>query len=225
LHIATHGFFLPDQKKIEGKAEREDPLLRSGLALSGANGRKSGKDDGVLTALEVTGEDLRGTQLVVLSACETGLGEVKNGDGVYGLRRALVVSGVRTQVMSLWKVDDQATEGLMKAYYARLLSGEGRGEAMRQVQLAMMAESSTAAPYYWASFLVSGDWATLDGKPVIPTLLRVPPGPRGCTCTILGEAETSDGSGAVGAALGMLGLGFARRRKKKSALQGQDVST
>jgi CHAT domain-containing protein/Tfp pilus assembly protein PilF len=206
LHIATHGFFLPDQKKIEGKGEREDPLLRSGLALAGANGHKSGKEDGVLTALEVTGEDLYGTDLVVLSACETGVGEVKNGDGVYGLRRALVVSGARTQVMSLWKVDDQATVAMMKAYYARLKAGEGRSEAMRQVQLSMMAEPTTAAPYYWASFIVSGDWATLDGKPVVPNLLRVPPSPRGCACAMPGEAPAS--GQAAWAAIAALGLGL-----------------
>src|SRR5262249_15797986 len=152
------------------------------------NGRKSGPEDGVLTALEVTGEDLYGTELVVLSACQTGVGEVKNGDGVYGLRRALVVSGARTQGMSLWKVDDRATVGMMKAAYARVLAGEGRREAMREVQRAMMAQPNTAAPYYWASFIVSGDWATLDGKPVVPRfdLARVPPGPRGCTCAMLG---------------------------------------
>jgi CHAT domain-containing protein len=216
LHIATHGFFLPDQKKIEGKGEREDPLLRSGLALAGANGRTSGKEDGVLTALEVTGEDLYGTELVVLSACETGLGDVKNGDGVYGLRRALVVSGARTQVMSLWKVDDQATVAMMKAYYVRLLAGEGRSEAMRQVQLSMMAEPSTTAPYYWASFIVSGDWATLDGKPMVPNLMRVPPSPRGCACAMPGEAQGS--GGATWAAIVALGLGLRASSGRRSRL-------
>src|SRR5262249_3767193 len=118
LHIATHGFFLPDQPRdpaasralarlsfgARTSASGEDLLLRSGLALAGANPRQSGADDGILTALEVSGTDLYGTQLVVLSACETGLGKAITGDGVYGLRRALVLAGARTQVMSLWKV-------------------------------------------------------------------------------------------------------------------------
>jgi tetratricopeptide (TPR) repeat protein len=128
LHIATHGFFLKDLKltpasgggyqevnddpqRVIRELERsgvriESPLLRSGLALAGAN---EDKDDGILTALEVTGLNLWGTKLVTLSACDTGVGEVKNGDGVHGLRRALVLAGSESQVMSLWAVSDKAT--------------------------------------------------------------------------------------------------------------------
>src|SRR6185295_9697592 len=120
LHIATHGFFLPDQpadtaaesralshredpERATPKKEQENPLLRSGIVLAGVKQQQSGLgEDGVLTALEAAGLDLWGTQLVVLSACETGLGEVRNGAGVYGLRRALVLAGSETQVMSLW---------------------------------------------------------------------------------------------------------------------------
>ena len=204
LHIATHGFFLPDrpQEATEGggrgielgggaaaqaPARIENPLLRSGLALEGANSRRgAGGEDGILTALEVAGLDLWGTKLVVLSACETGVGDVKNGEGVYGLRRALVLAGSESQVMSLWQVSDDATRDLMVSYYKRLMADEGRTEALRQVQLAMLGgslhgddalkmlrndkagqreEGQASAgptdyshPYYWAAFIQSGEW-------------------------------------------------------------------
>lgn len=204
LHIATHGFFLPDEAPAASgdltsgrglvlstsarAGRRENPLLRSGLAFAGVNQRQSGAgEDGVLTALEAAGLDLWGNKLVVLSACETGLGEVKNGEGVYGLRRALVLAGSESQVMSLWQVSDAATRDLMTEYYKRLQAGEGRTEALREVQLAMIkneAQSSTAAvavrqrgigvemgkkmqiedrshPFYWASFIQSGEWRSL----------------------------------------------------------------
>ena len=140
----------------------ENPLLRSGLALTGANDRQGGEgEDGVLTALEAAGLDLWGTKLVVLSACETGVGEVRNGDGVYGLRRALVLAGVESQVMSLWQVSDAATRDLMVAYYQRLQAGEGRTEALRQVQLSMLRGPMWQHPFFWASFIQSGDWRQL----------------------------------------------------------------
>jgi CHAT domain-containing protein/Tfp pilus assembly protein PilF len=181
LHVATHGFFLDDvrpgaeaERRIElvrsgalrpalaGLGARiENPLLRSGLALAGANRPNSGVRDGVLTALEAAGLDLWGTELVVLSACDTGVGEVRNGEGVFGLRRALVLAGAETQVMSLWDVGDAATRELMVAYYAALLEGKGRGEAMRGVQLKMMAEPRRRHPAFWAGFIVSGDWRPL----------------------------------------------------------------
>jgi CHAT domain-containing protein/lipopolysaccharide biosynthesis regulator YciM len=179
LHIATHGFFLEDVVMKPAAAARgllvasgqtgagmkvENPLLRSGLGLAGANLHKSGDDDGVLTALEASGLDLWGTKLVVLSACDTGVGEVKNGDGVYGLRRALVLAGSESQVMSLWSVNDEATRDLMIEYYTRLQAGEGRAEALRKVQLKMLANKNRRHPYYWASFIESGEWANLDGK-------------------------------------------------------------
>jgi CHAT domain-containing protein len=181
LHIATHGFFLKDAEvaagntrgfglslshapAIPGATLSDNPLLRSGLALAGANERRSGNDDGILTALEVAGLDLWGTKLVALSACNTGVGEVSRSEGVYGLRRALVLAGAETQVMSLWPVSDRGTRDLMIAYYRALTRGEGRSEALRQVQLRMLQSKGRRHPYYWASFIQSGEWKNLDGK-------------------------------------------------------------
>lgn len=165
----------------------ENPLLRSGLVLAGANQREGGEgEDGILTALEASGLDLWGTKLVVLSACETGVGEVKNGEGVYGLRRALVLAGSESQVMSLWQVSDEATRDLMVEFYQRLHKGEGRTEALRQVQMEMLKGAQQSRerqsrglalsdkdtnkpldrshPFFWASFIQSGDWRPLAEK-------------------------------------------------------------
>ncbi len=181
LHISTHGGFM-EENPLSAADERglmvvrenysdavptlkvADPFLRSGLFFAGANTGGTRDDDGVLTALEAKNLDLYDTKLVVLSACDTGVGEVKNGDGVYGLRRALVLAGSETQVMSLWAVSDEGTRKLMVAYYKRLLKGEGRGEALRQVRLEMLSSKKRQHPYYWASFIQSGEWANLDGK-------------------------------------------------------------
>jgi CHAT domain-containing protein/tetratricopeptide (TPR) repeat protein len=184
LHIATHGFFLEDQEALPPEtrslsidnplrisdprvmkwaAKIENPLLRSGLALAGVNQHQGG-DDGLLTALETASLDLWGTKLVVLSACDTGVGKVENGEGVYGLRRALVLAGSESQVISLWPVSDRDTRGLMAGYYKRLMKGEGRGEALRQIQLEMLKNAKLRHPYYWASFIQAGEWANLDGK-------------------------------------------------------------
>jgi CHAT domain-containing protein/Tfp pilus assembly protein PilF len=181
LHVATHGFFLQDAQGTSGDSRRAaagteetrlgqwtaqvaNPLLRSGLALAGANQGRGGRDDGVLTAMEAAGLDLWGTKLVVLSACDTGVGEVKNGDGVYGLRRALVLAGAESQMMSLWPVSDRSTRDLMVGYYQGLMHGQGRGEALRHVQLQMLRSKTRAHPYYWASFIQSGEWANLEGR-------------------------------------------------------------
>ena len=176
LHIATHGFFLrpPDTANAAADAtrglsivpapsatgNRQDALVQSGLALAGVNQRSSGDgQDGILTALEAAGLDLWGTRMVVLSACETGLGDARNGEGVYGLRRALVLAGSESQVMSLWQVSDTATTDLMIDYYRRLRAGEGRAEALRNVQRGFLQGGSRRShPYYWASFIQSGDW-------------------------------------------------------------------
>jgi CHAT domain-containing protein len=100
----------------------------------------------------------------VLSACDTGIGEVKNGEGVYGLRRAFLVAGTETLVMSLWAVSDYVTRQLMTAYYSGLKRGQGRGEALRQAQLNMLKSKGRDHPFYWASFIQSGEWANLDGQ-------------------------------------------------------------
>ncbi|HKQ91647.1 MAG TPA: CHAT domain-containing tetratricopeptide repeat protein [Blastocatellia bacterium] len=183
LHIATHGFFLEDLKsspagerslqkssldasrrlkQVKKDGSRiENPLLRAGLALAGANEQKKG-GDGILTALEMSGLNLWGTKLVTLSACDTGVGEVRNGDGVHGLRRALTLAGAETQVMSLWAVSDRWTRELMVAYYRRLRQGQGRGAALRHAQLEMFKDVRRRHPYYWASFILSGEWSNLE---------------------------------------------------------------
>ncbi|MFM6321643.1 MAG: CHAT domain-containing tetratricopeptide repeat protein [Microcystis panniformis] len=151
LHIATHGFFKPESNVLE------NPLLHSGLVLAGVTIGQSAGDDGFLTALETTNLNLVGTKLVVLSACDTGKGDIKIGQGVYGLRRALVIAGSESQLISLWKVSDDATKDLMVAYYGRLQKGEGRSEALRQIQLGMLKGEKQKHPFYWASFIPSGD--------------------------------------------------------------------
>ena len=118
----------------------------------------------MLTALEAAGLDLWGTKLVVLSACRTGVGEVTNGEGVYGLRRALVLAGAESELMSLWRVDDAATSDLMVEYYKRLEAGEERAEALRQVQIKMLRSKDRNHPFFWASFIPVGDWRSLAIK-------------------------------------------------------------
>jgi CHAT domain-containing protein len=227
LHLATHGFFLREQPIPEAllrnvgpeptPAERaallrrENPLLRSGIALAGFNRRQSGDEDGVLTALEAAALDLDGTRLVVLSTCESGLGQTTAGEGVYGLRRALSIAGAETQVMSLWQVDSGRTQELMQAYYRRLQQGEGRSEAMRAVQLAMLANPETTHPNLWASFIVSGDFRPLDGQVRLPEFGKVLPGKRGCACSLWEQERPSDG---LGVALVLGGFVAARGRRR-----------
>jgi len=165
LHIASHGFFLADGVPDGAPPHApENPMLRAGLALSGANLTASGRADGILTALEASGLDLRGTRLVTLSACDTGIGEIRNGEGVYGLRRAFVLAGAETLVMSLWPVSDYVARDMMVDYYTGLRAGLGRGEALRQARIALLKRTTRRHPYYWAGFIQSGEWADLDGR-------------------------------------------------------------
>ena len=180
LHLATHGFFLRDQPPSpvgargvalveltkepasQGAASYENPLVRSGLALAGANraADTASSMDGLLTALEVSAMDLHGTDLVTLSACETGVGDVRIGEGVFGLRRAFALAGARHLLMSLWPVADQATARQMLAFYRRYGSGMTPARALRQAQLETIRElreqQGVAPPALWAPFILQG---------------------------------------------------------------------
>nr|WP_267898805.1 CHAT domain-containing protein [Sorangium cellulosum] len=233
LHIVTHGFFASGQEPPEPPpafpaivSSRlrgmpgfhlyvENPLLRSGLAFAGANRKTTGDDNGILTAMEASQLDLNGTKLVVLAACETGVGETESGDGVYGLRRAFLMSGAETQILSLWNADDASTRELMHGYYTRLKAGGGRSESMRQAQLAMLATPERAHPHYWASFIVSGNGAALDGRPVEPSFAKVHPGARGCRCEV-GPQPPAGIAGASAAAL-LAVASLARRRRRRGS--------
>jgi CHAT domain-containing protein/Tfp pilus assembly protein PilF len=185
LHIATHGFFVADQETKPTEAMRaiqegspllrslrqEDPQLRSGLVFAGANQPDlDPNDDGYLTAAEAAALNLKGTELVVLSACSTGQGDVRTGEGVYGLQRSLTVSGARSTLLSLWKVDDAATAEFMDRYYQRLKFGEGRSDALAAVQAEFRSGKVQSPsginwkePYYWASWQLVGDWRSING--------------------------------------------------------------
>jgi CHAT domain-containing protein/Tfp pilus assembly protein PilF len=184
LHLATHGFFLSDVElsylrdeimlrgisislKSTGKSVKiKNPLLRSGIALAGANSalksRDAEKSDGIVTAEKILGIRLRGTDMVVLSACETGVGEVKTGEGVFGLRRAFTQAGTRSLVMSMWSVPDKETKELMIEFYKNILSGKmNRCQALRQAALNEMkivkARYGHTNPFYWGAFLFMGE--------------------------------------------------------------------
>ncbi len=147
-------------------ATGENPLLLSGLALAGANRRdQAGPDqeDGILTAEEIAALDLSGCEWAVLSACETGLGEVRAGEGVFGLRRAFQVAGAGTVIMSLWSVEDEAARRWMRALYAgRLVRGLSTAAAVREASLAVLRErrarGQSTHPFYWGAFVAAGDW-------------------------------------------------------------------
>lgn len=200
LHFATHGFFAPERFKsalgrsVDASPERlmvtathtlvgYHPGLLSGLALAGAN-QPVDDDDGILTADEVSTLNLSEVDLAVLSACETGLGQVAGGEGLLGLQRAFHAGGARTVIATFWKVDDAATRDVMTRFYDNLWSkGMGKLTALREAQLWMLrnraasaapaADSATpdvrsltpvqpaasrTSPYYWAGFVLSGDW-------------------------------------------------------------------
>ena len=140
----------------------QSPLLRTGLALAGANQLSGGAgEDGILTGLELTGLDLRGTKLAVLSACETGVGDIVTGEGVFGLRRGLFLAGAETQVISLWKVHDDATQRLMASFYRQLKDGQPIATSLRTARLELLDGAMYQHPAYWAAFILSGQSGSL----------------------------------------------------------------
>jgi CHAT domain-containing protein len=162
IHLATHGFVLGR----ECGQSSDNPLLRSGLALAGANQRgKAGPDveDGILTAEEIAALDLAGVKWAVLSACNTGSGEITAGEGVFGLRRAFQVAGTRSVIMSLWPVDDASARAWMANLYRRRLRDRlSTAEAVRQASLDALqhrrGRGQSIHPLYWAGFVAAGDW-------------------------------------------------------------------
>ena len=177
-HIATHSFYMTNNSKddifasilfsgseTENIKKLENPLLRSGIVLAGANNPdKNIYDDGYLTALEVSKLNWNNTELVVISGCESGQGEIKAGEGVYGLKRAIAVAGARSSLLSLWKVDDRATAEFMETFYKKLKNGEGRADALAKTQKEFRRHSiqSWRHPYVWAAFQLSGDWRPIN---------------------------------------------------------------
>jgi CHAT domain-containing protein len=170
LHLATHGYFLKDEEvKPQPKMgfmfqekERmvdvgiENPMLRSGIALAGANASlKEGRDDGVVSAEKILGLRLKGTDLVVLSACDTGTGEVKSGEGVFGLKRSFILSGAKTVVMSLWSIPSKETTELMTEFYTLMAKGKTKAEALREARLNLMKRKPN--PFYWGAFVMVGN--------------------------------------------------------------------
>lgn len=147
-------------------ATGENPLLLSGLALAGANRRKEAgpdNEDGVLSAEEITTLDLRDVEWAVLSACDTGIGQIRESEGVFGLRRAFQIAGVRTVIMSLWQVEDESTRLWMRALYQRrFIAGRSTADAVRDASLQLLrsrrAKKQSTHPFYWAGFVATGDW-------------------------------------------------------------------
>ena len=165
FHIATHGFFMPEiedtgEEKLLQNAAAKNPLLRTGLMLVGAGDILNKTDfnynidDGILTAYEAMNLNLDQTELVVLSACETGLGDLEVGEGVYGLQRAFLVAGARNLIMSMFKVDDDATQQLMVTFYRRWLeTGEMRASF---IQAKKEVRNKYKDPIYWGAFIMIG---------------------------------------------------------------------
>ena len=177
LHIATHSFYIGDNKNdnlisenifanpIVNNKRIENPLLRSGIVLAGANyPEKNLNDDGYLTALEVSKLNWNGTELVVVSGCESGQGDLQSGEGVYGLKRAITVAGARSSLLSLWKVDDKATAEFMESFYLKLKSGESRANALSKTQKEFREHPIKAwqHPNVWAAFQLNGDWRPIN---------------------------------------------------------------
>ena len=159
LHIASHAYFMPDKEGLE------NPLLRSGIVLAGANQPDlNPNDDGYLLALEVAKLEWQGTEMAVISGCESGKGDIQSGEGVYGLKRAIAVAGARSSLLSLWKVNDNATAAFMESFYNKLRNKEGRADALKatQKEFRMHPIKAWRHPNVWAAFQLSGDWRPID---------------------------------------------------------------
>ena len=170
LHIATHGFYFTEthiqespllQFRPENTNAEDKALSRNGLFMAGANTLKDQDipleaDDGILTAQEISRLDLRGLNLVVLSACKTGNGDINQGEGVFGLQRGFKKAGAQTLVMSLWEVDDKATQILMTAFYDNLLQGQSKRDAFHHAQQHLIKADNGRydKPQYWAAFIL-----------------------------------------------------------------------
>ena len=160
LHIASHGYYVEKNKNTSNFSfgNAKNPLLHSMLFLSGAQntlqGKNIGEDDGIFTAYEMSNLNLRKTQLVVLSACHTGLGKIKNGEGVYGLQRAVMSAGAKSLIISLWEVDDKATQELMTNFYSFWTTGNDLHEAFKKAQMAVKIKYPQ--PFYWGGFMLIG---------------------------------------------------------------------
>ncbi len=179
LHLATHGFFLEDViSKTSGRGLQQpdsavatdespspppvtgNPLLRAGMALADANVAINSSDDnvaGILTAEEVLDLQLAGTELVVLSACETGVGEIRVGEGVYGLRRAFQEAGAQSVLSTLWSISDDGTQHFMKRFYQRFIDGSPPQQALRDTQLEFIDSDNWSHPFFWAPFVMVGE--------------------------------------------------------------------
>jgi tetratricopeptide (TPR) repeat protein len=177
IHLATHGFYISDECKPKQAAQGlglesegfvgENPFLQCGFLLAGANrhgegAKEANREDGIVTAEDVAGMNLQGTDLVVLSACETGLGSVKSGEGVYGLRRAFQMAGARTVISALWPIDDKSTAEFMGQLFSA--ENETMPETMQRIALSRLsslrAQEKSDHPFYWAAFVATGDWKT-----------------------------------------------------------------
>jgi CHAT domain-containing protein len=182
LHLATHGFYFPDQEfnstnssakpnqtrrlPYAKKNNWENPMVRCGIALAGANHAmqitNALAEDGLLTGLDASLLNLQGTELVILSACDSGTGDVKIGEGIMSLRRAFLIAGAESVLASHWPVSDKATSRLMTEFMRRWRAGEPRAQAWREAQLELLrskgAKEDFSNPYFWSAFTLTGQW-------------------------------------------------------------------
>ncbi len=173
VHIATHGFFIEDEKKSNNLLVQQDekynllyqnPLMRSGILLANCENDLNrekiyyNREDGILTAYEVSQMNLRNTELVVLSACQTGLGDLKNEEGVFGLQRAFILAGANSLIISLWSVDDAATQEFMINFYDAWLNKKmSKFQAFYAAQKQLRTKEEFQRPFYWGAFVLIGE--------------------------------------------------------------------